>query len=72
MFDIELPYRFIDFSLSGVEIVMSAVLMCISAKYFAATIPAVVGIVYLLQKFYLRTSRQVRLLDLEAKSPLVS
>jgi ATP-binding cassette subfamily C (CFTR/MRP) protein 1 len=72
VFDIELPYRFVDFSLSGVEVIMAAVLMCVSAKYFAATLPAVAGIVYLLQKYYLRTSRQIRLLDLEAKSPLVS
>lgn len=28
------------------------------------------GVVYVLQKFYLRTSRQLRLLDLQAKAPL--
>lgn len=32
--------------------------------------PFCVGLVYLIQKFYLRTSRQIRLLDLEAKAPL--
>lgn len=30
------------------------------------------SVLFLLQKFYLRTSRQIRLLDLEAKSPLYS
>lgn len=33
-------------------------------------LPFVLLIAYILQKFYLRTSRQIRLLDLEAKSPL--
>lgn len=46
--------------------------MCLSASYFLATMPAVILGVWILQKFYLRTSRQVRLLDLEAKSPLYS
>lgn len=32
--------------------------------------PFVAGLVYMTQKFYLRTSRQLRLLDIEAKAPL--
>lgn len=38
----------------------------------AATIPLLVVTVFLLQHVYLRTSRQLRLLDLEARSPLFS
>lgn len=38
----------------------------------ATTIPLLVGALWLLQRVYLRTSRQLRLLDLEAKSPLYS
>ena len=34
------------------------------------TIPLLVVALYILQKIYLRTSRQMRFLDLEAKSPL--
>lgn len=33
-------------------------------------IPFCIGAVYMIQTFYLRTSRQIRLLDLEAKAPL--
>lgn len=40
------------------------------AKYTAAIIPLFVVALCLLQSFYLRTSRQMRHLDLEAKSPL--
>jgi ATP-binding cassette, subfamily C (CFTR/MRP), member 1 len=36
----------------------------------AVTIPASLFTLYLIQKFYLRTSKQLRLLDLEARSPL--
>lgn len=38
----------------------------------AATIPACIAALYLIQFFYLRTSRQLRLLDIEAKAPLFS
>lgn len=38
----------------------------------AATIPLLVAALWLLQRVYLRTSRQLRLLDLEEKSPLYS
>lgn len=89
--DAELPYALVDLSLSIITAIMGAVLMCLSAGYFAATLPPVVLAVWskskvqipgniniltfiltVLQKYYLRTSRQLRLLDLEAKSPLYS
>jgi ABC-type multidrug transport system fused ATPase/permease subunit len=47
-----------------------AVLIILGAKYLAATLPVAILILYVLQKFYLRTSRQLRVLDLQAKSPL--
>lgn len=70
--DAELPYSLIDLMSSISSSVMAAILMCISAGYFAATMPPVILSVWVLQKYYLRTSRQIRLLDLEAKSPLYS
>jgi ATP-binding cassette subfamily C (CFTR/MRP) protein 1 len=48
----------------------SAVLVCIGASYIAAALPFLCIALYLLQKFYLRTSRQLRLLEIEARSPL--
>lgn len=44
----------------------------IGSKYAAASFPVVIGVIYTVQKFYLRTSRQLRFLDLEAKTPLFS
>ncbi|KAF4471540.1 Canalicular multispecific organic anion transporter 2 [Fusarium albosuccineum] len=40
------------------------------ASYFGAFLPLSFLTLYLIQKYYLRTSRQMRFLDLEAKSPL--
>ncbi|KAM3532453.1 hypothetical protein MY4038_004026 [Beauveria bassiana] len=42
------------------------------ASYATIALPFVLGIVYAIQKYCLRTSRQLRHLDLEAKTPLFS
>jgi ABC-type multidrug transport system fused ATPase/permease subunit len=44
----------------------------VTGKYIAASLPLCITIIYFIQKYYLRTSRQLRLLDIEAKSPLFS
>jgi ATP-binding cassette subfamily C (CFTR/MRP) protein 1 len=51
---------------------MRVIIICVTAKYFAATIPFGLAAVYLIQRCYLRTSRQLRHLDIEAKAPLYS
>lgn len=47
-----------------------AAVIAISSPYLAVTYPFLLALLYFIQKFYLRTSRQMRLLDLETKSPL--
>ncbi|KAE9373193.1 putative multidrug resistance protein [Stipitochalara longipes BDJ] len=47
-------------------------LISLGSSYMAITIPFIFVVLYFLQFFYLRTSRQVRLLDLETKSPVYS
>lgn len=49
-----------------------AALTFVATPYFAAIVPFVVAILALLQRFYLRTSKQIRLLELESKAPLYS
>lgn len=39
-------------------------------RYLAVSIPFVGVVLFFLQSYYLRTSRQVRLLDIEAKAPI--
>ncbi|EPS38832.1 hypothetical protein H072_7417 [Dactylellina haptotyla CBS 200.50] len=46
------------------------VLISTASGYIAISFPALILVFYFVQKFYLRTSRQLRMLDLEAKSPV--
>src|SRR4051794_8457165 len=41
------------------------VILCIMGKYLTITVPALGIILFFVQRYYLRTSRQVRLLDIE-------
>jgi len=45
-------------------------LIAVASPFAAISFPIVGISIYAIQKFYLRTSRQLRFLDLEAKSPL--
>ncbi|PYI09440.1 hypothetical protein BO78DRAFT_438058 [Aspergillus sclerotiicarbonarius CBS 121057] len=47
-------------------------LIATGSAYMAITVPLTVVVLYLLQMFYLKTSRQLRYLDLEFRSPLYS
>jgi ABC-type multidrug transport system fused ATPase/permease subunit len=48
------------------------ILIGFASVYAAISFPICLAALYFIQKFYLRTSRQLRFLDLEAKSPLYS
>lgn len=52
------------------QAVGQAAVMLTSSGFFAMSYPLLALLLYIVQRFYLRTSRQLRLLDLEAKSPL--
>ncbi|PYH89268.1 multidrug resistance-associated protein [Aspergillus ellipticus CBS 707.79] len=52
--------------------IASAALIATGSSYMAISVPFLILAVFILQHFYLRTSRQLRLLDLESKSPLYS
>ncbi|OLN96559.1 Canalicular multispecific organic anion transporter 1-like protein 1 [Colletotrichum chlorophyti] len=55
---------------SFLTVLAETAIIASGATYAAALIPPSLIALYLLQKYYLRTSRQLRHLDLEAKSPL--
>lgn len=50
--------------------VMEAGLIIAGSVYLTAAIPAVLAAIFAVQKVYLRTSRQLRYLDLETQAPL--
>ncbi|KAH0281060.1 P-loop containing nucleoside triphosphate hydrolase protein, partial [Aureobasidium melanogenum] len=68
--DSSLPIALLQLSFVVCEIVWQGALICYGSWYLIAFIPFIAAILYAIQKFYLRTSRQLRLLDLEMKSPL--
>ncbi|QKX58862.1 uncharacterized protein TRUGW13939_05990 [Talaromyces rugulosus] len=72
LLDMTLPNAIISASFQLANTIWSFILTSIAVWYMVIPIPFLVGLVYGIQKFYLRTSRQLRLLDLETKAPLYS
>ncbi|KAM0421107.1 hypothetical protein ACHAPT_011178 [Fusarium lateritium] len=70
LLDNDLPLALSNFTLDIADSIGMAFVIASASPYLAAGYPLLFIILYFVQKFYLRTSRQVRLLDLEAKSPL--
>lgn len=69
---LQLPIALLDTLFNSGVCIVGAILITMASKYSLAIYPALMVILYVLQKFYLRTSRQMRLLDIEAKAPLYS
>lgn len=75
--DLELVDKELPPSLIGT---MMAFVLCIgelavnlySSKYIAATVPVLIGLLYLVQSYYPKTSRQPRILEIQARAPLLT
>ncbi|KAJ6446709.1 Canalicular multispecific organic anion transporter 2 [Purpureocillium lavendulum] len=72
LIDNDLPQSIDSFIFQFMSAIVSAVFVFIGSGYVAAAIPACLALLTVLQFYYLRTSRQLRLLDIEAKAPLFS
>lgn len=70
--DMTLPGAVINVAFQLGQCIVATVLAATAVGYFAAVLPFVVFVLYLIQRFYLRTSRQLRLLELETSAPLFS
>ncbi|KAF2450312.1 P-loop containing nucleoside triphosphate hydrolase protein [Karstenula rhodostoma CBS 690.94] len=70
--DLQLPVAWLNVTFEVLETICSFIIMAIATPPIAATIPVLGVVGYCIQRVYLRTSRQVRLMDLEAKAPLCS
>ena len=70
LIDSELPGVLVATVLQFALFLIGGGLMAATATYALATIPVVIFVLFAIQKFYLRTSRQLRHLDLEEKAPL--
>ena len=72
LIDMELPIAAINTVATFFLCLAQMALIGVGSEYAAISFPLVLGILFLIQKLYLRTSRQLRFLDLEAKAPLYS
>lgn len=70
LIDNDLPNSLLNTIINIFVVAGQAAVIASSAPYLALSYPIIGALLYFLQRFYLRTSRQLRLLDLEAKSPL--
>ncbi|KAL4991624.1 P-loop containing nucleoside triphosphate hydrolase protein [Aspergillus falconensis] len=70
LIDMNLPLEALNFLASASTCVVKLIILAVFARYLAIAMPFVGVVVYMTQKFYLRTSRQLRFLDIEAKAPL--
>ena len=68
--DSQLLMYLLNFAFNVAATIGSGIVIALASPYLAISYPIVVAIGYCVQLFYLRTSSQLRLLDLEAKSPL--
>ncbi|OAP62557.1 ABC transporter [Fonsecaea erecta] len=68
--DTELPNALLNTLYNLTIAVGQAAVMITATAYIVASYPFIIALMWLIQKLYLRTSRQMRMLDLEAKSPL--
>ncbi|KAJ5869695.1 ABC transporter integral membrane type 1 [Penicillium solitum] len=67
LIDMSLPIEVFN---RGCTCLVKLIILAVVAKYLAIVIPFAAALVYMTQKFYLRTFRQLRFLDIEAKAPL--
>lgn len=72
LIDNDLPRNIDQTLFQFLSAIAAAVLIFIGSGYLAAAIPLCLFLLYLIQSYYLRTSRQLRLLEIEAKAPLLS
>lgn len=70
LIDMELPPALFSVTTTTACGIAQFILVCVVAKYMAAFLPVLAMILYIIQFVYLRTSRQLRLLDIEQTAPL--
>jgi ATP-binding cassette subfamily C (CFTR/MRP) protein 1 len=70
LIDMQLPLGLLNVTFAVFVVIGQIILVIASSPWIGVAFPVIFALLYMVQKFYLRTSRQLRFLDLEAKSPL--
>ncbi|THX67803.1 P-loop containing nucleoside triphosphate hydrolase protein [Aureobasidium pullulans] len=68
--DTQLAMAFTNTTMQVCTSTASIILLIVATPYIGAVIPVLCAIFWAIQRVYLRTSKQLRMLDLEAKAPL--
>ncbi|RAH67341.1 P-loop containing nucleoside triphosphate hydrolase protein [Aspergillus aculeatinus CBS 121060] len=68
--DMTLPLAAVNATKAIGSCLLKLAILFVVAKYMSLAVPPLLVVCFLLQKCYLRTSRQIRLLSIEAKAPL--
>ncbi|KMP02660.1 canalicular multispecific organic anion transporter 1 [Coccidioides immitis RMSCC 2394] len=72
LIDMELPVAALNTFAVFVLCIAQMIIIGVASVYGAISFPVVLVALYFIQRYYLRTSRQLRFMDLEAKAPLYS
>ncbi|KAI6987909.1 P-loop containing nucleoside triphosphate hydrolase protein [Hortaea werneckii] len=70
--DTQLPFASLNTFEAFTSFLMQMIIIGVTARITAIFIPVCMGCVYFTQRLYLKTSRRLRLLDIEAKAPLLA
>lgn len=54
------------------KLLMQVILLCMAERWLTVSLPVCAVLVYVVQRVYLRTSRQLRLLELESRAGVFS
>ncbi|KAJ6786163.1 hypothetical protein PWT90_00725 [Aphanocladium album] len=72
LIDNDLPYALDQTVMQCFNVIIAGALVFTGSGYLVTVVPFCVFAAYMVQTYYLRTSRQLRILDIEAKAPLFS
>ncbi|KAF3798626.1 ABC transporter FUM19 [Colletotrichum gloeosporioides] len=70
LLDMDLPSNLVNYTSTAISVLAKLVILAVFSQFLGIAIPFIATVVYFLQRFYLQTSRQIRLLGIEAKAPL--
>ncbi|CVL03538.1 related to multidrug resistance protein [Fusarium mangiferae] len=70
--DMELPLAFVGATMNLLMLIAQCVVVTIQSHYAGFAILAIAVVIGFFHEFYLRTSRRLRVMDIEARSPVLS
>ncbi|RYC82063.1 ABC transporter C family member 3 [Fusarium oxysporum f. sp. narcissi] len=70
--DMELPLAFVGATMNLLMLIAQCIVVTIQSHYAGFAILAIAVVIGFFHEFYLRTSRRLRVMDIEARSPVLS